>query len=142
MKKKAMVKRSTVSECQWLHRTQIEDFQQNIQPIADDDDDDQFLNSMLEGPGSSSGCTAVVALLAGNELYVANAGDSRCVVCRNGTAMDMSLDHKPEDTEELERIQKAGGRVTMDGRVNGGLNLSRAIGDHAYKMVNTFSTGR
>lgn len=142
MKKKAMVKRSTVSECQWLQTTQIEDFQQNIQPIADDDDDDQFLNSMLEGPGSSSGCTAVVALLAGNELYVANAGDSRCVVCRNGTAMDMSLDHKPEDTEELERIQKAGGRVTMDGRVNGGLNLSRAIGDHAYKMVNTFSTGR
>lgn len=117
-------------------------FQSNIPPIADDDDDDQFLNNMLEGPGSSSGCTAVVALLAGNELYVANAGDSRCVVCRNGTAMDMSLDHKPEDTEELERIQKAGGRVTMDGRVNGGLNLSRAIGDHAYKMVNTYAARR
>lgn len=49
--------------------------------------------------------------------------------------MDMSADHKPEDTEELERIQKAGGRVTMDGRVNGGLNLSRAIGDHGYKTV-------
>lgn len=101
----------------------------------EDDGDDQFLNNMLEGPGSSSGCTAVVALLAGNELYVANAGDSRCVICRNGTAVDMSLDHKPEDEEELERIQKAGGRVTMDGRVNGGLNLSRAIGDHAYKIV-------
>lgn len=101
----------------------------------EDDGDDQFLNNMLEGPGSSSGCTAVIALLAGNELYVANAGDSRCVVCRNGTAVDMSLDHKPEDAEELERIQKAGGRVTMDGRVNGGLNLSRAIGDHAYKTV-------
>lgn len=101
----------------------------------DDDNDEQFLNNMLEGPGSSSGCTAVVALLVGNELYVANAGDSRCVVCRNGTAIDMSLDHKPEDAEELERIQKAGGRVTKDGRVNGGLNLSRAIGDHAYKTV-------
>lgn len=49
--------------------------------------------------------------------------------------MDMSFDHKPEDTEELERIRKAGGRVTLDGRVNGGLNLSRAIGDHAYKTV-------
>lgn len=101
----------------------------------DFEDDEKFLNNMFEGPGSSSGCTAVVALLAGNELYVANAGDSRCVVCRNGAAMDMSFDHKPEDAEELERIQKAGGRVTLDGRVNGGLNLSRAIGDHAYKTV-------
>lgn len=76
-----------------------------------------------------------MALLHDNELFVANAGDSRCVVCRDGKAMDMSFDHKPEDTEELERIRKAGGRVTKDGRVNGGLNLSRAIGDHAYKTV-------
>lgn len=90
---------------------------------------------MQEGPGLSSGCTAVVALLRGNELYVANAGDSRCVVSRNGTAVEMSFDHKPEDTIELNRIRAAGGRVTNDGRVNGGLNLSRAIGDHAYKMV-------
>lgn len=50
----------------------------------------------------------------------------------------MSLDHKPEDQIEFERIQKAGGRVTLDGRVNGGLNLSRAIGDHGYKMVGNF----
>lgn len=100
----------------------------------DDEDDDGFLNSMIEAPGSSSGCTAVVALLVDRELFVANAGDSRCVVCRDGKALEMSLDHKPEDTEELERIKKAGGRVTLDGRVNGGLNLSRAIGDHGYKM--------
>lgn len=98
------------------------------------DDDDGFLNSMVEGPGQSSGCTAVVALLVGRELFVANAGDSRCVVCRNGKTVEMSFDHKPEDEEESTRITKAGGRVTMDGRVNGGLNLSRAIGDHAYKM--------
>lgn len=100
----------------------------------EEEEDDSFLNSMLEAPGTSSGCTAVVALLVDRELFVANAGDSRCVVCRDGQAVEMSLDHKPEDTEELERIKKAGGRVTMDGRVNGGLNLSRAIGDHGYKM--------
>lgn len=69
----------------------------------------------------------------GRELYVANAGDSRCVVCRNGKAIEMSFDHKPEDDKERDRIYKAGGRVTPDGRVNGGLNLSRALGDHAYK---------
>lgn len=40
----------------------------------------------------------------------------------------MSYDHKPEDEVELVRIKNAGGKVTMDGRVNGGLNLSRAIG--------------
>ena len=84
-------------------------------------------------PGNDSGCTAVVALLVGTELFVANAGDSRCVVCRDGKAIEMSFDHKPEDDPERDRITKAGGRVTPDGRVNGGLNLSRAIGDHAYK---------
>lgn len=69
-----------------------------------------------------------MALLKGQELYVANAGDSRCVVCRKGQAVEMSLDHKPEDESEMERIVKAGGKVTADGRVNGGLNLSRALG--------------
>lgn len=34
----------------------------------------------------------------------------------------------------MDRIVKAGGEVTSDGRVNGGLNLSRALGDHAYKQ--------
>lgn len=76
----------------------------------------------------------MVAVLKGNELYVANAGDSRCVLCRDGQAVELSLDHKPEDEPEMERIVKAGGKVTADGRVNGGLNLSRALGDHAYKQ--------
>ena len=62
----------------------------------------------------------MVALLVGRELYVANAGDSRCVVCRDGKAIEMSYDHKPEDELERTRINKAGGRVTQDGRVNGG----------------------
>lgn len=112
-----------------------EDDEDDDECDENDEADNAFLNEMVEGPASSSGCTAVVALLVERDLYVANAGDSRCVVCRNGEALEMSIDHKPEDNDELERIQNAGGRVTMDGRVNGGLNLSRAIGDHAYKMV-------
>lgn len=100
----------------------------------DDCYDDDFMNNMETGPGKASGCTAVVALMSGRDLYVANAGDSRCVVCREGKVVEMSFDHKPEDEIELARIRKAGGRVTLDGRVNGGLNLSRAIGDHGYKV--------
>ncbi|XP_049866905.1 uncharacterized protein LOC126367438 isoform X2 [Pectinophora gossypiella] len=99
---------------------------------SSDEDGDEL--SLTEEPGNDSGCTAVVALLKGNELYVANAGDSRCIICRDGKAIDMSIDHKPEDTPELERITKAGGKVSNDGRINGGLNLSRAIGDHSYKQ--------
>ncbi|XP_044571247.1 probable protein phosphatase CG10417 isoform X2 [Drosophila ananassae] len=94
---------------------------------------DNFCANMIEEPGKDSGCTAVVCLLHGRELFVANAGDSRCVVSRSGRAIEMSIDHKPEDEAEATRIVNAGGRVTLDGRVNGGLNLSRALGDHAYK---------
>eukprot|EP00210_Caulerpa_lentillifera_P003285 g3136.t1 len=44
----------------------------------------------------------------------------------------MSRDHKPTDTDEFSRIATAGGFV-YEGRVNGCLNLSRAIGDLGYK---------
>ncbi|KAG8430744.1 hypothetical protein GDO86_020059 [Hymenochirus boettgeri] len=102
----------------------------------EDDEDEEMMLPGMEGkdePGSDSGTTAVVALIRGKQLIVANAGDSRCVVSEAGKAVDMSYDHKPEDELELARIKNAGGKVTMDGRVNGGLNLSRAIGDHCYK---------
>lgn len=101
------------------------------------DEDDDYGHEVSIGlgevPGKDSGCTACVALIRGNYLHVANAGDSRCVVSRDGVAIDMSIDHKPEDDMERNRIEKAGGHVTVDGRVNGGLNLSRALGDHTYK---------
>ncbi|KAK9843641.1 hypothetical protein WJX81_000782 [Elliptochloris bilobata] len=83
--------------------------------------------------GPSAGCTAVVALVSGDELLVANAGDSRCVCSRRGAAVAMTTDHKPTDTAENERIRKAGGYVA-EGRVNGSLNLSRALGDMEYKQ--------
>ncbi|KAM4693351.1 protein phosphatase 1G [Discoglossus pictus] len=102
----------------------------------EEEDEEEMMLPGMEGkeePGSDSGTTAVVALIRGKQLIVANAGDSRCVVSERGKAVDMSYDHKPEDELELARIKNAGGKVTMDGRVNGGLNLSRAIGDHFYK---------
>ncbi|CAJ0591036.1 unnamed protein product [Cylicocyclus nassatus] len=51
----------------------------------------------------------------------------------DGIAIDLSLDQKPEDDIERTRIVNAGGFVNEDGRVIGGLNLSRAFGDHSYK---------
>ncbi len=83
-----------------------------------------------------AGCTANVSLIYKNELYVANAGDSRSVLCTNGKSREMSKDHKPDDDKERERVIKAGGYVS-DGRINGNLNLSRAIGDFDYKKNNS-----
>lgn len=63
-----------------------------------------------------------------NVLYVANVGDSRCIIAENGkTALDMSKDHRPNDTPEMRRIIAAGGIVIND-RINGDLNMSRSLG--------------
>lgn len=116
----------------------------------DEDDDDQdaksnFLSSRkliakqikaasrIHKPGMDSGCTVVVALVKAGTLYVASAGDSRCIVImKDGRYKAMSFDHKPEDEAEIKRIEEANGTV-VEGRVNGGLNLSRAFGDFNYK---------
>uniref|UniRef100_A0A2M4BED1 protein-serine/threonine phosphatase n=1 Tax=Anopheles marajoara TaxID=58244 RepID=A0A2M4BED1_9DIPT len=121
-------------ECSEDEEDVEEEYEEEEEEDYMNEEDEAFMRNISDEPGKDSGCTAVVALLHGKDLYVANAGDSRCVVCRKGEALEMSFDHKPEDTIEFERIEKAGGRVTLDGRVNGGLNLSRAIGDHGYKM--------
>lgn len=64
---------------------------------------------------------------------MANAGDSRSALCRGGgKTVSLSEDHKPESEIESKRIKEAGGHISM-GRVNGGLNLSRSMGDFDYK---------
>ncbi|KAJ4718658.1 Protein phosphatase 2C family protein [Melia azedarach] len=94
-----------------------------------------------EGPhsdfhGPTCGSTACVAVIRNMQLIVANAGDSRCVLSRKGQAYNMSKDHKPELEVERERILKAGGFIQV-GRVNGSLNLARAIGDVEFKQNKT-----
>ncbi|KAL6979139.1 protein-serine,threonine phosphatase [Sarracenia purpurea var. burkii] len=81
------------------------------------------------------GSTAVVAVVTPYKIIVANCGDSRAVLCRNGKAVPLSSDHKPDRPDELNRIQAAGGRVIYwDGpRIAGVLAMSRAIGDNYLK---------
>lgn len=66
-------------------------------------------------PCLQAGCTAVVALKARDKLYVANAGDSRGVLCRGGQAVALSEDHKPASDIERARIEKAGGYLSEIG---------------------------
>ena len=82
------------------------------------------------------GFAAVAAiLLNGRRLLVANVGDSRAVLSRAGQAVQMSIDHEPNN--ERGSIENKGGFVSnMPGdvpRVNGQLAVSRAFGDKSLK---------
>ncbi|KAG0493862.1 hypothetical protein HPP92_004856 [Vanilla planifolia] len=82
------------------------------------------------------GSTASTAVLVGNHLYVANVGDSRTVISKDGKAVPLSDDHKPNRTDERKRIEDAGGVVMWAGtwRVGGVLAMSRAFGNRLLKQ--------
>ena len=51
------------------------------------------------------------SLAAGQVLWAAHAGDSRAVLCRDGTSLCMTQDHKPELKFERARVEENGGKV-------------------------------
>ncbi|XP_072319697.1 protein phosphatase, Mg2+/Mn2+ dependent, 1Na (putative) [Eucyclogobius newberryi] len=81
-----------------------------------------------------SGSTAAAVLLSPEYIYFINCGDSRTLLCRDGKVIFYTEDHKPFNPREKERIQNAGGSVTLQ-RVNGSLAVSRALGDFDFKEV-------
>ncbi|CAJ1422501.1 unnamed protein product [Effrenium voratum] len=107
---------------------------------------DAELRSLAATAFLRQGSTAVATLLLREEdnvrLLCANCGDSRAVLCRGRAALALSKDHKPNDPEERRRIEAAGGKVELHGpcwRIDGGLNLSRALGDFLYKASFTIA---
>ncbi|RLN02464.1 hypothetical protein BBJ28_00016892 [Nothophytophthora sp. Chile5] len=95
-------------------------------------DKDLYSTFEKEYGSDQSGCTAIAAFLTPTHIIVANAGDSRSVLAKDGRTVEMSFDHKPINMEERKRIQNAGGLVRSN-RVNGDLAVSRALGDFSYK---------
>ncbi|XP_026821193.1 protein phosphatase 1L [Rhopalosiphum maidis] len=83
-----------------------------------------------------AGSTALIVLVEGTTLFVANVGDSRGVMCdKKGNAIPLSFDHKPQQMREKKRIAEAGGFISFNGvwRVAGVLATSRALGDYPLK---------
>lgn len=96
-----------------------------------------------------SGTTAVLTLIRGEDMWVANVGDSRVILASEAEAGGLrpepvSTDHKPDLPEEKARILAAGGRVfavEYDDGIDGpqrvwlghmdipGLAMSRSLGD-------------
>ena len=106
----------------------------------------------------TSGSCGLILLIVDSKIYIANVGDSRCVVsCQNGKIQrDVTRDHKPEFPYEKKRIYNNGGNVYRNEtvfdenyqngnnkillgpyRVNPGkLSVSRTIGDARAKLTN------
>lgn len=94
-----------------------------------------------------SGTTATCAWITAAEVYVAWAGDSRCILGRTGgpgtdvRPIELTWDHKPTRPDEKSRVRAAGGRVMRWQKGVGpqrvwlphemcpGLSMTRSIGD-------------
>ena len=104
-----------------------------------------------------SGSCAVIFVLVDNKIYIANVGDSRCLLSLNGCKkfIEVTKDHKPNMPEEKKRIELFGGKIyqteTLIKKSNnpeivgkklvgpyrvspGGLSVSRTIGDIEAKL--------
>ncbi|KAI9922763.1 hypothetical protein PsorP6_000853 [Peronosclerospora sorghi] len=98
------------------------------------------------------GSTVLLGLLLGGKLFVANLGDSRGVLAQIDDTRDatrdenvlrtvrLSVDHKPELQEEMDRVKEAGGDVIFSGcwrvahdEISLRLAISRSLGDHPLK---------
>ncbi|XP_072111810.1 integrin-linked kinase-associated serine/threonine phosphatase 2C isoform X5 [Mobula birostris] len=110
---------------------------------------DNFTTSFTQLPSEvkpawKDGSTATCVLLVDKDLYIANLGDSRAILCRFSetsrklTAVPLVKEHNPTQYDERMRIQKAGG-IVRDGRVMGVLEVSRSIGDGQYKHCGVIS---
>ena len=78
------------------------------------------------------GTTANIMLIKNGVIYLANVGDSLSVMYKNRKAYNLNKEHQLIIPEEKERVLKSGATI-VGYRINGMLNLTRAIGDLKFK---------
>ena len=111
---------------------------------------DQQLREVVQNQKSSekkvdfvfSGTTATMAVVLQKAIVVANAGDSRTLLCRSGSLQFATTDHNPGSRVEDDRIEAAGGtihttpskhKVILDTEAYTNLAVSRTLGDFGFK---------
>ena len=78
------------------------------------------------------GTTANIMLIKNNVIYIANVGDSLSVMYKNKKAYNLNREHQTIIETEKDRVLKSGAKIEGY-RINGMLNLTRAIGDLRFK---------
>lgn len=100
--------------------------------------------------GAKCGSTAAIVALyeegGSTRLCTANVGDARILLVRDGKAVQLSVDHVPDDEAERKRIDRGNPNLRKSlvtftegsWRVGGVLALSRAFGDSFLKESGRF----
>ncbi|KAF7065171.1 hypothetical protein CFC21_071321 [Triticum aestivum] len=116
--------------------------------------DESLLQESAKG-NWQDGATAVCVWVLGQTVLVANAGDAKAVLARSTStdgegavadtksplkAIVLTREHKAIFPQERSRIQKAGGSVGPNGRLQGRIEVSRALGDRHFKKVGLIAT--
>ena len=78
------------------------------------------------------GTTANIMLIKNGIIYIANVGDSLSVMYKNKKAYNLNREHQVIIEDEKERVLKSGANI-VGYRINGMINLTRAIGDLKFK---------
>jgi len=99
--------------------------------------DDDFINNVAKKEKKClDGSTSVTCLILGNDLWIANLGDSEALlVSKINSEVKyevLTVKHKPSEESENKRIVAAKGLV-LGGRV-AGLSVSRSFGDIDVKL--------
>merc|ERR1719498_774703 len=93
----------------------------------------QKIGQILDTEDNDSGATAVSVLITKNKIVVANMGDCRAVLSRQGEAVELSRDHTLENPVERARVRAVNkAAVRSNGRVFGQLAVTRSFGDRQY----------
>jgi serine/threonine protein phosphatase PrpC len=81
-----------------------------IEQTEEDFKKNEALNENEEIKDSSGSC-AIILMIKGNKSIIANVGDSRLVIFKNGAVSFQTEDHKPGTEKEKKRIELAGGKI-------------------------------
>ena len=97
-----------------LHKN-IKDFSSIGIKLGIDETEENFkkeegLNENGEIKDSSGSC-GIIAMIKGKKCIIANVGDSRLVIFKNGKISFTTEDHKPDSEKEKKRIEAAGGKI-------------------------------
>uniref|UniRef100_A0A914LJY5 protein-serine/threonine phosphatase n=1 Tax=Meloidogyne incognita TaxID=6306 RepID=A0A914LJY5_MELIC len=100
--------------------------------------DTRLTNRCLSENYKSGTTVSCIYLKERKIAYMAWCGDSSIAVLKERRIETLSIPHKPDNPEERNRIEEAGGMViNVQGvpRLNGVLNLSRSLGDIRAKPM-------